>query len=76
MKKSWPWQNKIDAGEKLLIMRFKWLADGCESWEEVIKALRDRIKECERLADEGYRVVDSHDGYLTFESPDSKPSKI
>lgn len=48
------------------LIRFKWLADGCETWDEVIERLEERIKEVKKLKEQGFIIESSHDDYLFY----------
>lgn len=48
------------------IMRFKWLADGCKTWDAVIKRLEERKQEVQNLKKQGYVIESSRDDYLHY----------
>ena len=56
------------------IMRFKWLADDCHTWDEVIDALNDRIAYINDLKARGAELVqNNNDDYLFYHIPNETP---
>ncbi len=56
-------------------MRFKWLADGCETWEAVIERLEEMKKEIQRMKEQGYVFDYSSDGYLFYYKPELRKKR-
>lgn len=52
-----------------LCMRFKWLAEECKTWDEVIEELEKRIEVVKVLKAEGYEIGQNEDDYLFYEKP-------
>ncbi len=51
-------------------MRFKWLGNGCRNWDELIKALEERIEVIQVLKAEGYVLTDNNDDdWLFYQKP-------
>ena len=56
-------------------MRFKWLADGCEIWDEVIERLEEMKKEIQRLKKQGCVIYSSSDDYLIYSKPEPRKKR-
>lgn len=56
-------------GIRTHIMRFKGIADGCATWEEIIKALQDRIVFIKELMVKGAQLIDIDNDHLFYRIP-------
>ena len=58
------------------ILRFKWIADDCKTWDEVIEELRKNIEFVTKLKGLGCEILDSADGYLHYTVPRGKAKEF
>ncbi len=65
----------MDENTEHEVMRFKWLADGCETWEAVIERLEEMKKEIQRLKKQGYVIDSSSDDYLFYYKPEMRKKR-
>lgn len=47
-------------------IKFRWLADECGSWDQVIECLRVKIKECEKLKSQSAFVKEVYDDSVFY----------
>lgn len=52
--------------DKTETMRFKWIAEGCTTWDEIIARLKQRIAEIEKLRDQGAQIVENSEDYIYY----------
>lgn len=60
--------NELDAATHH-IMRFKWLADDCHTWDDMIQALKDRITFIQDLKSSGAEILDNNNDHIFYEIP-------
>ena len=53
-------------------LRFKCIADGCETWEEVIKALENGIQFVTELKELGCKITSNQCDWLFYSIPKGK----
>jgi len=59
--------DNSDFDKHVFTMRFKWLADGCKTWDEVIARLVSRINDIKELQARGATVdCEIFDDYLYY----------
>jgi len=51
------------------LIRFKWLADDCKTWDEVIEALKARIELIKYLKELGCKILQNDNDYLFYSIP-------
>jgi hypothetical protein len=60
-------------GIRIHRMRFKWLADGCETWDQVIAALKERICLVKQLRRQRAKILEPcRDDYLPYQIPSER----
>lgn len=57
------------------VMRFKWLTDGCKTWDEAIERLEEMKKEIQRLKEQGYAIFSSSEDYLIYFKPELRKKR-
>lgn len=62
----------LDEFRKDDLMRFKWLAEECKTWDEVITNLEERIEVIKVLKAEGYEIGQNEDDYLFYQKNPKK----
>ena len=51
------------------VLRFKWLADDCQTWDEVITAIQERIDFIKDLEAKQARIIQNDSDYLYYTIP-------
>jgi hypothetical protein len=51
------------------VLRFKWLADGCQTWDEVITAIQEYIDFIKNLDAQKARIIQNDSDYLYYTIP-------
>jgi len=57
------------------VMRFKWLADGCKTWDEAIERLEEMKKEIQSMKEQGYAIFSSSEDYLIYFKPELRKKR-
>ncbi|MFX1563877.1 MAG: hypothetical protein ACFFDP_11300 [Promethearchaeota archaeon] len=50
-------------------LRFKWLADGCSTWDDVIESIKDFITHIQELKQLKAEILDNNSDYLFYRIP-------
>jgi nitrogenase subunit NifH len=62
-------------GKKIIAedyIRFKWLADGCKTWDDIVIALSNKSDDIKYLKNIGSKIIQNEDDYLYFDIPEDK----
>ncbi|MFX1577984.1 MAG: hypothetical protein ACFFCF_12565 [Promethearchaeota archaeon] len=65
---SWEEREELDQ-IRSHVLRFRWLADGCQTWDDVIRAIQEQIDFIETLDTQNAQIIQNDSDYLFYTVP-------